>query len=247
MDSNFENLAAVAVKKIQQKNPGVDTAHATTVVRDSLQKLQQRVRKTAKINPGKARLASVLDLLDPNESAAIKKGQRQWDYQTIYRRTQIASFGNDVNIWDDASSDRINGQCNINKNVMPAGSNMLMENLGIRWGYDPSGSITDPTKINYYGFKDAPAGFINSEITISVNSVEIIQRLPLSLVMASESNSSQNSTHLSTHTWPINKDFAVWLSNQRIEVRMHTPPGSTMPAGNHFIEVMFTGTTVRSK
>jgi len=197
----------------------------------------------APINKGKARFLQGRNQLEPSEVQAADKNQRQWDYQVFYRRAAI-TFGGDIVIWDETVS-RATGLTNMDRNLMKSGWNMLIESIQVKWGYDATGALNDPRQVPYYRFVDAPATFANAEISVRVGDTLMVDRLPISEIIAAEVNSSQNAIDITTSGYEIKRDNAFWKSNEPIIVTLHTPATGTPPAGDHYIEVAVGGTTLK--
>ena len=239
--SGISDLAAVAQKKATVKN----------VLKAGMTKIAGAAKiaaQKAPINPGRAKFLQVVNQLSPAEKLAIEADQRQWDFQVYYKRVRITGFGGDVQLWDETNV-RLNGVSNINENAMPAGNNMLFEFLQIRWAWDPTGLITDPTALEYHGFTDVPAAIANCEMTIKSGERDVLQRLPLSQTFAGEVNAMQTSVDVAQSGYDLKKDGVIWRSGERITVTLHTPAGSatTIPTGNHFLEIMVSGTAMKNR
>jgi len=197
----------------------------------------------APVNKGKARFLQGRSQLEPSEIQASNDNKRQWDYQVFYRRAAI-TFGGDVVVWDETVS-RATGLTNMDRNLMKAGWNMLIESIQVKWGYDAGGALNDPRQVQYYRFVDAPATFANSEISVRIGDTLMVDRLPIAEIIAAEVNSSQNGIDITTNGYEIKRDNAFWRSNEPIIVTLHTPATGTAPAGDHYIEVSVSGTTLK--
>ncbi len=252
-DNKIMDLAGITVEELAGIGAVTADKKAQTVriVQQKLTRVREATKvalQKAPINPSRAKFLQVMDQLDPNERLAMENNQRIWDFPVYYKRTRITGFGNDIQLWDETNV-RANGISNINENQMPAGTNMLFEFLQLRWGWDPGATITDPTAVEYHGFIDVPAALINSEITIKSGERTLVERLPISVCMAGEVHSSQNAIDINATAYDLKKDAVIWRSMERITVTLHTPStaGSTIPAGNHFIEVSLSGTGTKSR
>lgn len=244
MENQVEQLALATVEELGAVV--TDRGRAVQVVRKALAKTTAAATKAAAkspVNPGKAKFLARVDELEPNEKKALEDSQRSWDFFSYFRRAQVT--GGDQIIWDN-TNDQVTGVSNLDNNELPAGTNMLIEYVSMRYGYDPTGTVLVPTTIPFRNYGEFPALIQNAEVTITLGGRKIAERIPVVNFLSIGASASQSRIDIGDTSYDLRKDIAMWRSKDKIEVMFHMPAG-TLPSGNHFIELMAHGQGIRNR
>lgn len=250
MEDQVQQLGALLESELA--GTGLNAQQKANIVKKVTVPLKQLTQAAAAaaskapVSIPKARFLQRISEVDPAERLAINQGQREWSQFRFYKRTQILSGANDQVIWNETNIKGA-GQSNLDKNQMLAGSNMLIGYITCKWGFDPTATITNPALADYTAYGNIPASLVNAEHSIQIGGRVVVDHEPLCFMFAQGTNAGQAEIGLKSSSDELEKDIALWRSNEPIIITIHFPTAGTLPVGNHFLEYAICGQGMRMR
>jgi hypothetical protein len=211
-------------------------------IRRAAQTITVKAAQQAAPNKQKLRfIAGASNLPAPVKSSA-DTGELKWRPYDFYVRQQI-TFASTRTFTEliDANLDKTAGITNLpNKNKMPNNETMLVTHIKLMFGYDPTGTITNPAAVTYYNLTDQPACIQNGELSLRLGREQLFENRPVSSMLPTGPDSVVNAIDLNDSAYELGIDNAYWHSQQEMLVTWHHA-GVAAPAGNWFIHFEVVG------
>lgn len=253
MQDDTSNTLAIIEGELGAINSNVriNLAQKLKEQKEALTKKMQADFRLANLNKGQTRFISATSKLKEKEQTAMSKGERKLTQFSYFRAGQISTLSGGNEFWIQTNQE-VAGRSNLNENKLPEGENMLISHLGIEYGYDATGTITDPAFIQYENFVQAPVGLMNGYLRLYIGSRLVINELLIGPnFFAGDTGSVMNEISRAVKYYEVDEDDLLWQSQETIKVEFKFPDGTGIapfqPAGNHFIRFTIIGSGTRNR
>jgi hypothetical protein len=187
------------------------------------------------------------ETLTPNQKHFLSKvdkstiGDATMEDVTFFARTQITG-SSETNLVSD-STQKAEGKSNISQGEIPKGTNFSLGR--IRLAYATHASFTDPSTVIYDNYGTIPVNVLNGRLQVKhTNTGKILVDLPTNIFFAQGSNANRTILPgLNDFVHP--KAYKLVEGGSKLEIGLIYP--GSLPANNHFIEIMFGGAGTRAK
>lgn len=196
------------------------------------------------LTKGQKFIAKKAKQLDANTRDLLAKGEMRYTDGDFYHRSKISASSNIENLIE-STNEKIVGVSNIDKNRLPAGENLALQHLGVRYAEAATG--TDIAAVTGWTTDKAsvPAALLNAELTI-VQDQKTLVRLPVARFFSEAKSEKLNGVE---DVCELNS-IQLIKADTPITAQIEYAEGQSVAAasGNDaFIEVRFLGDKTTTK
>lgn len=239
MEENFlaiEGLGAAIMEeeigRILRANPNTPAAKAASQAASKV--AEKNIRRSMFTDAQKALMINAKEL-PVDVQKALQGGNARFREADLYVRSVVTAGNGGQELIRTSTTERV-GITNINTAKLPAGINVGVDRIGVRFA--KSATITDPANVRYSN-TDATtdAAILNGELTILVSDKTMV-KLPMARFF--NLGGTYASVPGNFDVVKLQRPFVI-PEQQAIRIVVTLPDGSTLATANNFLEVRLMG------
>lgn len=224
-DPELSGLGAVAKAKIVKAVAGVARKVAD---------------RKGVVPPALIRFSTRTDLLTKPERDSLNEKSSQSTVMHMYRNVQFTGAANGIVEMIDRNLDPARGVTNFKGELLPTGTKMLIDEIGI--GYGTHATSVLPAEIEYTTFGLNYVGLQNAELNVSLGGVTLLADVPMKNFFCWETGAAPINIDHRGIVFKVPVDSILWDDKTALQVTIKFPGAVTAPAGvNTFLSLNLYG------